>query len=716
MSNIGDCSDELAQPRVMTGAGLVVLAIIAASFCCMTARPAVSARNADGAVDDEGTSQAAARPTFVGIVTTASGIPVGDARVSLVVPSGKLGDLEMATASVQSRADGSFRLQAPGPVNLRDANIQIMVESRGCAIDVARVLPQLGETRPGDIQVPPIKLNPSAEVRVRFVGPDGNPVPALKVVPHTVFSRGDFVTPSWLSIPPDARERMARRTDDNGECTLTGLPHQSSVQLHVEDDRFAQLTYQNRVPIGHEKTTVADPIALTPAASVTGRVVYGDTGKPVVGTSVFAQPVDGSHGWGMAVTDDHGEYRIKQLQAGSYNLMMRLPPDLEKSWAAAAIERVTATAGHPSEGRDFRLTKGSLITGKVVLGDTGQGVPGIRVGLHGPARPRSSAAIQSTSTSPDGTFSFRTPPGAQYVYISDQSPDGYLRKGVQSEPNVADGQTVAVILELPRDPSPPVAGRVIGADGKPVAGTRVTAVPPQGVGINTRSVLTDKDGRFQFLAIPAGSRVHTQKDEMAATATTAGQEDDLTLRLAPVPRASLLVTVVDQAQQPVKGAWVRLGVQIGVGGTLSSDSQWLTDSAGRHVIERLPVDGNYNLWIEADGYGVSQAPVKPLTPGQQNIADPVVLIKADKLIAGQVVDKDGKPKAGIKLEINRYDTGYRTTTTDTTGHFQFHVVPGATPVIWLRNENGENLRGRLATAGEENLKLVYDPADVLKPQ
>ena len=44
-------------------------------------------------------------------------------------------------------------------------------------------------------------------------------------------------------------------------------------------------------------------------------------------------------------------------------------------------------------------------------------MPGVMVGIYGPAHPLTSAWVQMTTTRADGTYLLRVPAGKQYVYI-----------------------------------------------------------------------------------------------------------------------------------------------------------------------------------------------------------------------------------------------------------------------------------------------------------
>ncbi len=64
--------------------------------------------------------------------------------------------------------------------------------------------------------------------------------------------------------------------------------------------------------------------------------------------------------------------------------------------------------------------EGGFIEGRLVDAETGAGVrPGVHgdIGLYGPSRPKSGAAIEIGEIQPDGSFRIRAAPGKNYVYL-----------------------------------------------------------------------------------------------------------------------------------------------------------------------------------------------------------------------------------------------------------------------------------------------------------
>jgi len=291
-------------------------------------------------------------------------------------------------------------------------------------------------------------------------------------------------------------------------------------------------------------------------------------------------------------------------------VMLYEPPENDRDWTAAAIEKLGLGRAHQLEKQNLTLTKGSIIAGEVILKDTGEGVADAWVGAQGPARPRSGAAINGARTAKDGSFSLRVPPGGQYLYLAQMPPDGYLQP-TPWQGEVKAGETRTVDIEIPRDPAPPVAGRVVDAENNPVADAIVTAYRPNEIFYQSRVVRSTKDGHFGFRALPKGSIVTAKKGDLKSDrVVTKGQEDDLTIIVTKELVGSILVSVQDKTGATIKGAEVHLITDPppGVG---NDKLIGLTDEQGRLSIPNVPIDGIYRITVEAAGFRWNREDVKP---------------------------------------------------------------------------------------------------------
>ncbi|RYG65989.1 carboxypeptidase regulatory-like domain-containing protein, partial [bacterium] len=156
------------------------------------------------------------------------------------------------------------------------------------------------------------------------------------------------------------------------------------------------------------KSTEEKRITLRPGASFTGRVL-DDKGAPLVGATLIAQAIHPDEGWGTTKTDAQGNYRINSLSPGSYNVLVEIPDDAKFIVPAAASVR--AVAGKTVEAGTLQGTAGVIVRGLIRDGVTKKPVAGAGIGVYGPHRPSSGAAMTpSKKSTADGLVEMRVLP------------------------------------------------------------------------------------------------------------------------------------------------------------------------------------------------------------------------------------------------------------------------------------------------------------------
>ena len=199
-------------------------------------------------------------------------------------------------------------------------------------------------------------------------------------------------------------------------------------------------------------------IVLQPAAAISGVVTYHD-GRPAPGVPVRLQGVpdrdqdreNDPTSWAEAVTDEEGRYRLTSLRAGQYNVW-----PTASGLTAVALDSFEVNAGQSREAPKLLLTGGGFLSGRLIDADTGDNVDladeeHVSVGIYGPSRPRSGAAIDGGRVEADGSFRFRLPPGRHYVYLSGTGPltvDGEGRGAHEVE--VRAGETTETTFRVRR--------------------------------------------------------------------------------------------------------------------------------------------------------------------------------------------------------------------------------------------------------------------------
>ena len=152
-------------------------------------------------------------------------------------------------------------------------------------------------------------------------------------------------------------------------------------------------------------------------------------GPSVAGLSVALQSTsDSVQFWRTAKTDAAGRFEFVGLPEGGGNIFLKDHPN-DGPWTYRAIDNLSLHPGKTSEVT-IELIEGVLVDGKVVEIGTGDPVPGIFIGMYGPARPHSGAAIMSTNTDAKGRYRFRLPPGKTQLYTSGGPPWSYAGQNV----------------------------------------------------------------------------------------------------------------------------------------------------------------------------------------------------------------------------------------------------------------------------------------------
>jgi protocatechuate 3,4-dioxygenase beta subunit len=466
---------ERRRRLVRAGLGLVVLAaVIVLAWSAMARQRA--ARRATRV------TAPVAQPTDVaGRVLAPDGSPITGADVLLVQRDvgGHGGDTVEAKTDAQGRF--VFRRAWPAGVPYPPPNIIVHAAGYGLGADSPR--------RRGEVLQ--MTMHRPTALQLTLLGSDRRPAEGVAV---TV--AGLFGPSARLTVPGAVKQEFLRRTDAEGAVAIPGLPQGAMARVEIEDERFAHLESEGQIDLAQSPLTSAGPIVLLPAATISGRVTYHGTGRPAAGIAIGAQGIEQSE-WGGAVTDADGRYTIKQLRPAAYNVAVSLDGKAAEQWTAVAHEAVPVTLGGRVTDVDFELIKGELITGKVIAGYTGEGIPGMWVGVYGPARPRSGAWVQSYLTRADGSYSLRVPPGPQYLYLQNEPPPGFRLKRNSYDIGVREGETTRIDFTLSGSPMAPIRGQVLDPDGKPAAGTEVIAVSPGDVPTGA-GITTNRQGRFEM--------------------------------------------------------------------------------------------------------------------------------------------------------------------------------------------------------------------------
>jgi RNA polymerase sigma factor (sigma-70 family) len=359
-----------------------------------------------------------------------------------------------------------------------------------------------------------------AEGRFRLNGVGKERVVALRVEGPTVVS-----TELWaMTRAGDKVEADAWRRGDGGKMAFFGAD-----------------TGEHLVP---------------PCRPIAGVVRDKDTGKPIPGAVVESYQFAGTNFVARthlrAVADEQGRYRLLGMPKGEGNQVRVRPPEGQPYLTVVA--RVADGPGLEPAALDVKLKRGVWITGKVTDKATGKPVPAmvryIVLGDNPNLAAAPGATFDEVQTKGDGTFRFAGLPGRAAVtaqsFAAGYLPDvgGDKIKGLRDTFQVFRFNTAAevnpekgaesVTCDLTLDPGRTLTGTVVGPDGKPLTGVRVTGCRGQGVW----EELPEKSAEFTVLGLdPAEPRLlqffHAEKKLAGSLVVRGDEKGPLKVELGP---------------------------------------------------------------------------------------------------------------------------------------------------------------------------------------
>ena len=648
------------------------------------------------------TAQAASVPV-VGKVVAPAGKPIKDAAVFWIERDEEGGVQRRFTADTDAQGQFRFAQTAPKPGERRFVILAVQASEWGLSFQNLPIGPDA--SKPVSIT-----LQPSTTLRVAFLDPSGKPLPNLPVRVSALFGQNM----GFLEIPAAMHGRWEQKTDSKGECAFPGLPQGAQARFAVDREEFAALSFEDAVTLGKAATQQAPPIRLMLGGVVQGRVTSGEDGKPVAGVRVFAQAAGAGDGWGQAVTDAQGNYRLTGLRPAAYNISIQLKGEQEKNLTARALEKTDVKAGVALTNQNLTLIRGSLVTGKVTDKSTGKPVAGVMIGIYGPARPRSGAGVQSTTTDANGAYQARVPAGAQYVYVMGLPSTNYERpkEGV----NVTVGEDAPHTQDFVLSPSlaqnlKPVHGRVVGVDGKLIGGAKISVVPVTQDGyFSIKEIETDASGAFTLQMTTSSSRLRARSGALATETTILAQSgEDITLHLKPNTLLTLGGMVTDDKGKPLAAAKVMLiewWLDTGMGNVNTT-----TDAQGHFAFTDLYPDARYSISAEAAGFGNQASQVTQYKPGEKAEVTIPSLPRADSFVVGRVVDDNGDPVARQSVRLQGRASKYQEVITDAQGRFRFEGVVNEPLTLYLYDDKGFSLPKK-AVAGDKDVIIVHKSAGV----
>ncbi|HEY2328782.1 MAG TPA: carboxypeptidase regulatory-like domain-containing protein, partial [Verrucomicrobiae bacterium] len=436
-----------------------------------------------------------------------------------------------------------------------------------------------------------------------------------------------------------------------------------------------------------EETTTTLDLTLKPAMSVSGRV-QDTNGKAV--TNVMAYVMLHTENMGFTVTrqplvpDEQGRIHMEALPSGErYGLSVS-----GRNYGSAQQEMDAAVP--KADHYDFPPLVVRLADRKLagrVLGTNGAPAVGAQIWMNGEGQPSGNAI-----TDADGRFAFDAVcEGAVQVSAN--------LKGLNGSAEAMGGDTNVVIRfesgnrYYAEASQQTLTGTVYDPAARPAVGVRVVVTPTWG---QIDVAQTDTNGEFSvgWQAQP-GMRdakyfaiARDVERNLAAIEPVVTNKTSITLRLE--AGFSISGTVQDAQGAPLSRANINLNIMLGNMGGMVEYQGIKMNADGTFTIPALPPGRQYMVYATANGYGSARKNIGKNQSRTNSLQlSPFKLKTADRLLAGQVFNTDGKPLSGAQISINGEGQPNGNMRTDADGHFKFKVCAGPVQIYaWSQSGSG----------------------------
>ena len=280
------------------------------------------------------------------------------------------------------------------------------------------------------------------------------------------------------------------------------------------------------------------------------------------------------------------------------------------------------------------------------------------------------------------------------------------------------------MLRIELIPPPRITGTVRDASGMPAAGVLVLFHPGQYPDApDYAAVMTDKNGHYGMVLKLSRENViwdgpiiltnfvmaRSLERNLAAIEEFAAFPTNLDLTLQPGITLSGSVKNIEGA--PVTNATVNLSILAGGSFPKLSPRPTKVDARGSFTFPALPQGREYFQWTTAKGYGTAAGRLKAEDSKTNHYEFPAfVLERADRILAGRVLDEEGHPLAGADVRFGgKGQQEWPTTKSDRHGKFFFDAVCEgevhltANAIVEGETLSGGQRTGITARSGDTNI-------------
>ncbi len=462
-------------------------------------------------------------------------------------------------------------------------------------------------------------------------------------------------------------------TDERGRFDLATVAG-PKVDIRAQKKGFSPLTVRSvEVPPGDGPIDLGTLI-LQPGVSIAGVITDAD-GEPIAEAGVWAAADRGRPKRRQAdrlrredpdtVSGPDGRFLVEDLTPGETIHLLVAGAGYLPSWVAGV------EAPNP-EALVVVLEPASWVSGQVV-DEGGEPVPRARVSLRGQAPPPGTVGVElrtldapkSVVTDQRGSFVIEELPPAKVEIEASAAGFQPARPQYLEIPAAGSLEDLRLVLER----GAVLEGRVVTAEGEPVAGARVR--------VGESAASSDADGIFSIEGVPLGRQllvaVHPEFDRLARRVEI---EPGVNLEEVVLEGGwPVAGRVVEEDGTPVDG--VRIELRLDGPGEMRR-YQAMSASDGGFSFPRV-VDGSYDVAAEKDGYGRAE-----LRRGLEVTGGPVddleVLLQRGASVVGRLLGLEFDELATVRVEAERDAESGRHGTVDYEGRYEINNLG---PGVWL---------------------------------
>lgn len=549
----------------------------------------------------------------------------------------------------------------------------------------------LGSDWPANAAPIMVRLKDASALPIEVAAPDGRPLANAKVSPERLDN---------LRLPRELASRLVSVCDGAGRAVLRDLSPAGLDLVRVETKEYGvQLVSLPAANAGGDRK-----IVLAPVGTIHGRLTADDpravAAVPIwLATSLVAGDESAGGGLGEVVSGADGQFEAPAIAAGTLSVSADVPGGLPFHCSIIADRPLKeATAMELT----VKLERAVRVEGVVRDRDSGAPLSGAVV-LPYYWLPRS-----LTRSDAQGRYGGFLLPGQVSPWVRRVPRGYYIPPGARNSQSVPGGVPHVELKPLLLAKGVTLGGRVVDAAGKPVAAAEVEAHWEDASGEDGAAhAYSDRNGAYTLDGVEPQMQVKlTAWSIHGATAEAVSVPSEtkgaIELVISPANGSRLEGRVVDVMGRPIAGAAVQIrGQRRGAHGNPRIDryicfdgrQRLLTDEQGRF---RTPaaLDGGleYSVEITAPGMLPETAASSRKTA---NLGDLVLReVPSLRAIDGKIVDRRGKPLAGLRV-FQAGDGPRRTeTTTDADGRFRLNGVYAGS-VFLLVHGKGYPLQGFL---------------------